>query len=63
MIGLFIIIVFFSLMVGLFFETIRMDGRCHRCGAPLRYGGYYNEKSWCPNCRGVDTMPKFIDKR
>lgn len=60
-------IVFLIIAVSLFLvsmhgviQAIRYDGRCYRCGSQLRIGGYYGEKSWCPNCSGGGVVDAAI---
>ena len=48
------------------FQVVRFDGICRLCRTPLVYGGYYFEKSWCPNqhcpsnCDPVDVATEEV---
>lgn len=47
---LILVAAFFSVVIHELVQAIRFDGRCRQCGGHLQYGGYDNEKSWCPYC-------------
>lgn len=48
------------------FQSIRFDGICRLCRTPLKYSGYYNERSRCPNqhcpsnCDPVDVATERV---
>ena len=48
------------------FQAIRFDGICRLCRTPLKYCGYYGERSRCPNqhcpsnCDPVDVATEKV---